>query len=302
MDGLRLAGWLLSLVLLAGLAWGIEITVTIAPENTGTFPVVSHPTGTVRGVLWNYVDWENTGSLNCDTFLRADYYDEDHNLLQTSWSGIKIIEAGDYERLETFWYPYNYSGNVSVVLRVYACKDVFPITNYTVFVNNSLPNGTDIIDEGRKSMRVSSWHDERHVYLKIESKKQLGRVIVYPQAYPLGWIFNSTSIELGPNETKTIALEYEPTLWVGEPEVVIGVVDENGTVFNPVRIALKKPVTIPGWVYALGGLVAGVWVGIGLAFLKERKKKTGSDKKNKSVAKSTSASKKPARRETKKSK
>ncbi len=189
------------------------------------------------------LDWENQGSISCRVRVRIDFYNGT-SLVYTGWSKEVPLEPGDHSDFEVYFYPKN-SGNFTAEIFIYQCNEIWKATNVTFTASmpqNIIKNATNISQLTSKTIPfdVRAESTESHVEIKIKAKEDINGIIIVPERYPLGWIFEGGQVNtIKENEEKTISLGYVPSIWKPE-EIELNIVTLDGRYHKVERIRLEK--------------------------------------------------------------
>ncbi|MFB6075519.1 MAG: hypothetical protein ABEK17_00075 [Candidatus Aenigmatarchaeota archaeon] len=184
------------------------------------------------------VHWYNSKSVSCKSRLEFAIFNETNytGYVDSVWSSEKILKPGISEHFKSYWIP-NYPGNYSVVLRIHHCNDIFDkvLGNFSVL---SVPNPERDIEINARNLPNSK------IEVKLESNRSLEDVIIFPENKPMGWIFETESVDLvEPNKEKNIKLKYRPSVWEKTSVDLIAVTEDGMHSSTIERVAVKKEKT-----------------------------------------------------------
>ncbi len=256
--------FLIGLAYLTSNASAINLFVEIEPIIKGTTYFVNYSTiiNHTPQKIWTY--WEDKGSVGCTNQLRIDIYDgtmkelhktpeetidsldkENQNrLIYTAWSKPTPFHPGANNNLITYWYPYNFSANVTAQFRMYSCNEIykkppftFEVLNWTRFPDtNKTQKLFDKINIINK--------DETHIEITLTSSEDITNLLILPEKYPRGWIFEYAKItELKKGKETKVNIPYTAGIW-RPATVTLAFVTEDGTHYLKKDYLIDKvPVT-----------------------------------------------------------
>jgi hypothetical protein len=229
----RFAWVLIAVCILAGHAAGLGLDVNILERVQGHADWFSLSNGPVQRFT---LRWENTGSVNCLTRARIDFHviGENGSLgsrVCTSWGSLEPLMAGQARTWEL--YSALPGGGYAAVLRVYYCNELFEQEPYFFNVTGSEPS------EGLSIDRVEVHGDYVDVF--VRSPDGAGGVVVIPEEYPGGWIFQpGYAGDIGPGETAGARLGFVPVMLEGAA-VKIRALSGDGGLYGEREFSLSVP-------------------------------------------------------------
>jgi hypothetical protein len=161
----------------------------------------------VDGVQTFSVQWYNTESANCRTWMEFEIY-ENGKVIDTVWSEGKDMTSGVSRDFEAYWTP-TQIGDYSAKIAVHHCNEIIEseLMNFSV---TSVPDPESIIEIEAENL------PDKKIRVILKSNKEINNVIVVPEKYPLGWIFSAKKIEkLEPGKNEVV-MEYIPSVWSEE--------------------------------------------------------------------------------------
>ena len=161
----------------------------------------------------------------------------DDTIIFDGWSKEKEMSPGDKEDFEIFWNG-NISGMYSADIKAYYGNEITDYKDFDFSVRNA---GTEDAFE-LTGMRTY----DNYVVLDIYSKKNAS-IVIMPSGYTNGWIFEQARTDIGENQSKTISINYVPTLW-SPSSVDIAVASMDGKFYSSKTFEMKKDSTLEGMV------------------------------------------------------
>jgi hypothetical protein len=223
------------LLILGSGVTGMELEVSIA-ENLGGhaawFNLSNGPAQTFG------VRWENTGSVNCLSRPRIDIYTMDNdslgNVIYTAWGSEESIMAGGSRA----WQLYSSlsEGDYAAVLRMYYCNEMFEEEPYRF----SAPGREPAEDLSIENIVV---HPD---YIDV-AVRGTGNMVVIPQDYPRGWIFQGGLVD----ENMIARLGFVPVGPEGTSATLMAVSSEGKYVTREFSLVVpEEEVSVP-WEVAI---------------------------------------------------
>lgn len=151
------------------------------------------------------LDWENIGSIDCNTRLRVDILNNSSRVY-TSWSRNYALAPGGGDFFEIYYLP-DKSGNYSADVGLDYCNELVPIDSFNFTFSKP--------KFGELDLPVKTSSTKSKITFVLEPDQDLKDVIIMPKEFPRGWIVNSARIkDLKKGEPKTVVLNYEPAVWM----------------------------------------------------------------------------------------
>lgn len=196
--------------------------------------------------IWTY--WEDKGSVRCTNQLRIDIYngtgkklhktaeetidslnkENQNKLIYTAWSKPVPFHPGANNNIITYWYPYNLSANVTAQFRLYSCNEIYKKPPFTFEVLNwtSFP---DINKTQKLFDKISIKNKgETHIEITLTSREDITNLLVLPEKYPRGWLFEYAKItELKKGKETKVNIPYTAGIW-RPATVTLAFVTEDG--------------------------------------------------------------------------
>jgi len=167
---------------LVPLAKGIDIDISIAEKIDGDIVIMHSDTGPIQKF---YLVWSNTGSVPCLSRARIDVLDGEKRIL-TLWSPeAKLMPS---QEVEWKLYADLPKGNYTIRTRIYHCNEIFPLEEFNITVKKEKKH-----EEKIEIVDYSVKENILEVFLK--SEEDIENVVLLPEEYPPGWIFEESTLE-----------------------------------------------------------------------------------------------------------
>lgn len=237
-----------------------KLSIEILPTIKGTtyFVNYSEIINHTPQKIWTY--WEDKGSVGCTNRLRIDIYNEtteklkktntgfidplnttnQNKLIYTAWSKPIPFHPGANDNLITYWYPYNLSGNFTAQFRLYSCNEIYEKPPFTFEVIN-WTKFPDAAESQALFEKISIKNkDENRIEITLKPKKDTDNLLILPQKYPRGWLFEHAKIDkLKKGKEHVINLNYIPGIWY-PTNVTFSFVTEDGAHYIKKDFRIEK--------------------------------------------------------------
>ena len=236
---------ILLLVLLASSAVAIQIRTEINGVIEGQIEYVDYRNAVYDSPQEFKVALVNTGSVGCLARVRVDVMNGD-KLVYSAWSRELPVESGSSELFTSYWQP-NESGNYTGDVRIYQCNMIYdgPELNFSAVISNKTaanPFEVKVNNNGDKIM------------VTVKSNVDLDGVAIIPEDYPLGWIVESSEVNLKKGEERTAEIRYSPGIWKpGDVKLLLSTSDGAYKASSTYRIREGSPYDVKDMlIFALG--------------------------------------------------
>ncbi len=226
---------LLFLIVLIPGVFAMEINIELDGTIDGYMPWFNITAKTPQKIS---ITWENTGSVSCISRARIDF--TNGSSVYTAWGPEDVLKPSN--KAEWKIYSYLSADEYNFNITVYHCNEIYRYGPFSVTVKNVTPtkNVIRIINSNANKDRVE---------LFLTSTKDVKNVVVIPESYPLGWVFESGKIDSIKNgEIKSVILNYKPVFWEGRA-IRFAAVTEDGS------YAEEKPIILHEQKSSYNGLV-----------------------------------------------
>lgn len=244
---LMLVSVLAGQALLGEQATGVGLDITIREAVTG------HATWfNMSDAVQRFgVRLENTGSVNCFSRPRIDFYTLTGNsslesLVYTAWGSEEtIMTGGSREWRLCSGLP---EGEYAAVLRTYHCNEIFEEEPYVFSVPSS---------EREDSLTIEKV-EVRDGYIEVFVRSPGGArdVVVIPESYPRGWIFQAGEAgDIAPGGTASARLGFIPVKLDGA-SVTVKALSGDGRASGQRQFSmsvLKEDTSVPWGVVIVAG-------------------------------------------------
>jgi hypothetical protein len=168
-----------------------------------------HLEQTVSGGIVNITsEFYNTGSIPYGARLRL-FIINGTRIVFSGWSEEYSMMPGDKSSASIYWHAP--AGSYSAFLRAYYGNEIEDYESFDIDVSNYTTT--------QDVFRIGSIHtyDERVVF-DITSDVDANDVVIVPEGYASGWVFEQRKVSLKKGVIKTVSLAYAPTVW--QPSVL----------------------------------------------------------------------------------
>jgi hypothetical protein len=174
------------------------------------------------------LDWENTGSLDCNTRLETEITDTEGKVHRI-WSQNVALAPGDSAFLQAYYLPQQ-SGKYSANVILHYCDRIIPLKSFGFeFTLSELPE---------LNLSVSTKSSENTIEFAIEPQDGLEYIKIIPLETPKTWIFEPVIAEnLSAGEKVSLLMKYEPVVWMPK-NTTFAIVSDKG--IREVNVELKK--------------------------------------------------------------
>lgn len=157
------------------------------------------------------------------------------------WSQEKELMPGDKKSFEIYWYASS-AGDYSSKIKAYYGNDIKEYKSFDIAISNYI--------EPEDVFNISSFRTyDSYVVFDLTSSKDVENVVVIPQKYTPGWIFEQKEIvNMSQNSSRTVVLNYTPSLWTPS-NVTIGIVSDNGKYYTEKDVEMDKSTGLAGLFY-----------------------------------------------------
>lgn len=188
--------------------------------------------GNDSGVFDVSSEFYNSGSVGYTVRLRLDVFDGE-KLVFTGWSPEKILNPGQRNRFNSYWFPGETNGNFSFRSRFYFGNEIEEFDKVPInIMSRTMPEETIEIS----GIRV---HDDKIVF-DIESNRTIENLVITPENFPISWVVDQVEIDsVHEGEKYKIELNHEPSAWV-EKEVKVTAISVDGQFYGEKEFVLEK--------------------------------------------------------------
>lgn len=179
------------------------------------------------------LDWENTGSLDCNARLEAEITDPEGKV-HKAWSPNVALAPGDSTILKIYYLPLE-TGNYKTNLLLHYCERIATVKSFNFdFEKTNLP---------QLDASFTAKSTENKITFTLKPTDNLGYVEIIPLDVPKTWIFNPAEANnLAAGKKSEVVMNYEPVVWVPR-NVTFAVVSDKG--YREVNVELTREDTTP---------------------------------------------------------
>jgi hypothetical protein len=186
------------------------------------------------------IELYNTGSVPFTARIKNEISDN-NDLIFSGWSQEEGMMPGDKSMFDIYWYA-NSTGEYFSKLKVYFGNDLKEYKKFSLRISN--------YSEPEDAFDIKNFRTyDNYVVFDLESGVDAENIVVIPEEYTLGWIFEQKEIaNMTQNSSKTVVLDYYPSLWIPS-NISIGIASDNGKYYTEKTLEMKKIGGITGLFY-----------------------------------------------------
>ena len=186
------------------------------------------------------IEFYNTGSVPYKARIKAEIL-YDNETVFNGWSKERELMPGDKKVFDIYWYNKS-SGAYLVKLKAYFGNEIMEYGKFELRINRNL-EPEDIFEI--KNFRT---YDD-YIIFDVQSKEDLNNLIVMPNKYPLGWIFEQKEItNITKDIPKTVVINYYPSLWIPS-NASLAIAAGKGKYYTEKTLEMKKNEGLVGLFY-----------------------------------------------------
>jgi hypothetical protein len=185
-------------------------------------------------------EFYNTGSVGYKARMRLHVLYNDSVVFE-GWSQEEEMSPGEKKDYNIYW-DAETPGTYSAEIRAYFGNEMTDYKKFDFSVGSTAAMGDSFaIDQFRT-------YDD-HIVMDVSSKVN-GTLVVLPSDYTNGWIFEQKDFAIGENATKTISINYIPTLW-SPSSVNIIAMSKDGKYCSEKTFEMKREQGLAGLFFSL---------------------------------------------------
>jgi hypothetical protein len=229
----------LCFILLASIAYSSSIEVGVREMLKGSALSILYD-NTTSAVKFS-TEFYNTGSVGYKARMRLHiFYNE--SLIFEGWSQEKELSPGDKDDYIIYWNSET-PGTYSAEIRAYYGNEVTDYKKFDFTAGSAAAMGDDF-----EISQFRTYDD--HLVMDVKSKAN-SSLVVLPSDYTNGWIFEQKDMGvIGENATKTISINYVPTMW-SPSNVNIIAMSKDGKYCSEKTFEMKKEQGLTGMFFSL---------------------------------------------------
>lgn len=214
----------------------LEVGVKEKLEATMNSILYENSSNTVRFSFEFY----NTGSVPYKARIRNDVSNGNVTIF-TGWSQEKDMMPGDKKTFDIYWYA-DSVGDYSSKVRVYFGNEVKEYKKVDLTISDFV-DSEDVFE-----IRDFRTYDN-YVVFDIMSTEDLESLVIIPQKYTAGWVFEQKElVNVSKESWKPVTINYYPSLW-NPSNISLGIVANNGKYYSEKELEMKKIGGITGLYY-----------------------------------------------------
>jgi len=232
--------YVICFLIIIEIAYSSMIEVGISEELKGNISSITYDNSS--NIIKISIEFYNTGSIAYKTRVKVEFLDKD-KVIFNAWSQEKEFMPGDKKSFDTYWYTNN-TGNFFVRLKVYFGNEILEYEKFSFIVNKSLmPEDIFEVENFRTY--------DNYILFDVKSKEDVEKVIVMPDKYIPGWIFEQREIDIiSKDSSKLVMLNYYPTLWMPS-NISLIITSDKGKYYTERIFEMKKNKGLIGFFYRL---------------------------------------------------
>jgi len=214
------------------------IEVSIVEELKGKISSINYDNSS--NIVKFSIEFYNTGSVPYKARIKTEIFN-DNKLIFNGWSQEKDFLPGDKKIFDIYWYT-NYTREYFVKLKAYFGNEIKGYKKFGFLVSDSIvPENVFEI----KDLRTY----ENHIIFDVYSKEDAENIIIMPNNYVYGWIFEQKKIdEISKDDSKLVILNYYPTLWTPS-NISLSIVSDSGRYYTEKTVEMKKNEGLTGLIF-----------------------------------------------------
>ncbi|MBI4020212.1 MAG: hypothetical protein HY367_02685 [Candidatus Aenigmarchaeota archaeon] len=221
---------LLSLLLLAAAASALSVEVGVAEKLEGSLKTIQ--TSNSNGLIKVVSEFYNSGSIGYTARERLELNATGHG--QTAWSSLAALVPGQRGTFEAYLYS-NTTEDAEIIPRVYFANEILAADPIVV------RGGTLMSREPAFELYDFRAYDDM-VRLDIRSSKDVGGIVLIPEGYPPGWVFEQARISshMKAGRDAEARMGYHPDIFSEGAQLKIMAVSEDGRYYGEGAFVMRR--------------------------------------------------------------
>ncbi len=187
------------------------------------------------------VEFYNTGSVGYKARIKNEIYDNDSRLIFNAWSQENSLMPGERKTFDTYWFSDD-SGKYYSKFKVYFGNEILEYRKFEFSIGESI-SPEDVFE-----IRNLRTYDD-HIIFDIQSIEGANDVIIMPNRYIHGWIFEQGVVtNVTKNSSKTVVIKYYPTLWMPS-NISLSIASDDGAYYSERVVEMKKNEGLMGFFF-----------------------------------------------------
>jgi hypothetical protein len=229
---------LVCLLFLMGVAYSAVLDVGIVETLEGNISSIIYDASS--NIIKLSTEFYNTGSVPYKARIKTEIFNESE-MLFSGWGQENVLMSGDKKISDVYWYT-NKTGDYFAKIKVYFGDKINEYKKFGFSVTSSV-EAEDVFEI--QNLRTY----ENYIIFDIKSMEDAQNVIVIPDQYTLGWVFEQVEIdEITGNSSKIVVLNYYPTVWKPS-NVTLAITSDKGKYYTEKRVELTKHDGLAGLFY-----------------------------------------------------
>jgi hypothetical protein len=229
---------LICFLFLIGVAYSAVVEVGIAETLEGNISSLNFDVSS--NVAKFSIEFYNTGSVPYKARIKTEIFNNS-DMVFSGWGQEMDFMSGEKKISDIYWYANNI-GDYFAKLKVYFGNDVKEYRKFGFSVSNFV-EAEDVFKI--KDLRTY----DNYIVFDVQSREDVENVIVIPNNYTPGWIFEQEEIgNMSGNSSKFVLVNYYPTIWKPS-NVSLSIVSSDGRYYTEERVEIRKNEGLIGLVY-----------------------------------------------------
>ncbi len=225
-------------LILIGVVHSSIIEVGIMEEVKGKISSISYDNST--NIMKFLIEFYNTGSVPYKARIKSEIFKED-KLIFSGWTQENELMPGNKKLSDIYWFT-NYTGEYFVKLKAYFGNEIKKYKKFGISINKS------ILSENVFEIKNLRTYD-KYIIFDVQSKEDVENVIIMPNNYVSGWIFEQKKIDnITKDGSKLVLIPYYSTLWK-PTNITLAIASNNGKYYTEKTIEMKKSEGLIGFFY-----------------------------------------------------
>jgi hypothetical protein len=177
------------------------------------------------------IEFYNTGSVGYKDRIKIEIFDNE-DLIFSGWSQEKDLMPGERKSFDIYWYN-NKTGKYFAKLKSYFGNEILEYKEFEFSIGRST--------KPEDNFEIKNFRTyDNFIIFDVDSKEDSHDVVIIPQQYTSGWIFEQKEIgNLTKNGSKLVVMNYYPSLWTPS-NVSLAIVSDGGKYYTEGTLEMKK--------------------------------------------------------------
>jgi hypothetical protein len=220
---------LICLLLLTKISYSSSIEVGVAESLKGNMSSIAYDN--TSNIVKFSIEFYNTGSIGYKARIKDEIYDGS-KLVFNGWSQEQSLMPGERKTFNIYWFSSN-EGKYYSKFKAYFGNEILEYKKFEFSIGKSIsPENVFEISNLRTY--------DNHIIFDLQSREDVKNVIIMPDKYIYGWIFEQSVIaNLSKNTSKVVVINYYPTLWT-PLNISLSIASDGGKYYSERLVEMKK--------------------------------------------------------------